>query len=685
MGARKSPEARVRELRELIAYHDKRYYTDADPEITDSEYDALMRELQALEIEHPELVTLDSPTRRVSGEPTAGFLPVRHSAPMLSLDNTYSASELQDFDSRIRRLIPDETVGYVVELKLDGVSVSVSYEDGILVRAATRGDGTTGDDVTKNIRTLRSLPLRLAGPHAAASIEVRGEVLMTRSGFAALNDVRRRAEEAPFVNPRNAAAGSLKLLDPAEVRGRPLRIYLYQLVDPSAFGVTVHSDVLRLIAGMGLPVEPHWEQVDSIDAAVAACDAWRDRRGELDYDTDGMVVKVDSLEQRERLGSTAKSPRWGIAYKFPAESASTRVTDIVVQVGRTGRLTPVAELEPVFVSGSTVSRATLHNADEIERLDVRVGDTVMIEKGGEVIPKIVKVVKSERRGRPRRFRMPTACPACGQPVSRVQGEVDTRCDNVACPAQVKRAIEHFAARGAMDIDGLGPAVVEQLVGSGLVSDYGDLYGLDPERVVELDRMAETSTANLMEAIESSKKRPFDRVIVALGIRHVGSRVAQALAGRFQSIDALAAAGSEELAETDEVGPVIAESVHTFFRSGKNRAVLAKLRKAGIRFEREAPLTPGNGQSSRGRPGAGQRGAARPLAGKRVVLTGTLEGMTRQEARDAIEAAGGRVTGSVSRSTDLVVAGADPGSKLEKARELGVTLVSEKELEKLLRG
>ncbi len=680
MGTSKSPKARVRELRELIRYHDERYYTDADPEITDPEYDALLHELLELETAHPELVTPDSPTQRVSGEPTDGFATVKHSEPMLSLDNTYSADELGEFDSRIGKLLPDEAVEYVVELKLDGVSIAVTYENGVLVRAATRGDGTTGDDVTTNIRTLRSLPLRLAGPHAGANVEVRGEVFMTRSGFASLNDARRRSEEAAFVNPRNAAAGSLKLLDPGEVRERPLRLYLYQLMDPSAFGVTRHSDALRAIAGMGLPVEPHWELVDSVEAAVAACDAWRDRRDELDYDTDGMVVKVDSLEQRERLGSTAKSPRWGIAYKFPAESASTTVTDIVVQVGRTGRLTPVAELEPVFVSGSTVSRATLHNADEIERLDVRVGDTVMIEKGGEVIPKIIKVVKSKRKGRPRRFRMPKTCPACGEPVSREEGEADTRCDNVACPAQVKRAIEHFAARGAMDIDGLGPAVIEQLVDAGLVSDYGDLYGLDPDRVVELDRMAEISTANLMAALDASRERPFDRVVFALGIRHVGSRVAQALAGRFPSVDAPAAAGTEELAETEEVGPVIAESVHTFFRSGKNLDVLAKLRDAGVRFEIEAPP-----ESPDGRTAAAKSPAGTPFAGKRVVLTGSLEGMTRQEARDAIEAAGGRVTGSVSRTTDLVVAGANPGSKLEKARELGVTIVGEKELQKLLRG
>ncbi len=668
MGTRKSPGARIDELRELIRYHDQRYYADADPEIPDAEYDALMRELSALESEHPRLVTPYSPTQRVSGEPTDGFVAVLHSEPMLSLDNTYSANELREFDARVRKLLPDEEVEYVVELKLDGVSVSVTYTDGLLARAATRGDGTRGDDVTANLRTLRSLPLRLTGPNSDGSIEVRGEVFMTRSGFASLNEARIRSDETPFVNPRNAAAGSLKLQDPREVSKRPLRAYFYQLMRPALHGIERHSDALKLIAGMGLPVEPHWESADSVDTTVLACDAWRERRGELDYDTDGMVVKVDRLEQRERLGSTAKSPRWGIAYKFPAESVSTVVLDIVVQVGRTGRLTPVALLEPVFVSGSTVSRATLHNADEIERLDVRVGDTVMIEKGGEVIPKIVKVVRSRRKGRPRRFRMPTTCPACGEPVAREEGEADTRCDNVACPAQVKRAIEHFAARGAMDIDGLGPAIVEQFVDAGIVGDYGDLYGLDADRVVEVDRMGETSTENLIAALETSKERPFDRVVFALGIRHVGSRVAQALADRFPSVEELAVADVEELAEADEVGPVIAESIHAFFRSKKNLAVLGKLRSAGVCLERDTNATNRRTQ---------------PLAGKRVVLTGTLERMTRQEARDAVEAAGGRVTSSVSRSTDLVVAGGNPGSKLEKARQLGVTIVSETELAELL--
>ncbi len=669
MTTRKRAEARMRELRELIRHHDRRYYADADPEITDAEYDALLAELVDLESSHPDLVTPDSPTQRVSGEPTEGFATVRHSEPMLSLSNTYSADELREFDARVHRLLPDEDVEYVVELKLDGVSIALSYEDGSLVRAATRGDGVSGDDVTSNIRTLRSVPLSLSGPGAGGDIEVRGEVFMPRTGFEAMNDARRGADLPPFVNPRNAAAGSLKLLDPGAVRERPLRAFFYQLMRPEELGVGSHTEALEAIGAMGLPVEPHWERARTIEDAIGLCDAWRERRDELDYDTDGMVVKVDSLDQRERLGATARSPRWGIAYKFPAQAASTVVKDIVVQVGRTGRLTPVALLEPVFVSGSTVSRATLHNADEIERLDVRVGDTVMVEKGGEVIPKIAKVVRSKRKGRPRRFRMPEACPACGEPVSRAEGEADLRCENVACPAQAKRAIEHFASRGAMDIEGLGPAIVEQLVDSGLVSDYGDLYSLEASEVVDLERMGEVSTANLMRAIDESRQRPFDRVLFALGIRHVGARVARALAESFRSLDALEAADPEELAEADEVGPVIARSVHAFLRSRRNRAVMKKLREAGVRTQLEGRA----------------RRDGRPLEGQRVVLTGTLTGFTRQEATAAVEAAGGRVTGSVSGNTDFVVAGADPGSKLEKARRLGVTIRTEEELRKLLDG
>ena len=665
MGAKKSAKARIAELRELIRLHDRKYYVEANPSITDAEYDALMRELAELERANPALVTPDSPTQRVSGAPTDGFATVTHTVPMLSLDNTYSPEELLEFDERVRRRLGEERVAYVVEQKLDGVSVAVRYEHGALSLAATRGDGVRGDDVTANIRTIRSVPLRLSGPGAKASLEARGEVFMPRSGFERIN--RRREEEGqpPFVNPRNAAAGSLKLLDPAEVAERPLDVLFYQLMGADAW-VDTHHEALALMAGMGLPVSPHTELAPDGRAAVERCLAWVDTRKELDYDIDGMVVKVDSLSQQARLGSTAKSPRWGIAYKFPAEAVTTTVRDIVVQVGRTGKLTPVALLDPVFVSGSTVSRATLHNQDEIERLDVRIGDTVCIEKGGEVIPKVTGVVASKRKGRPRRFRMPKHCPVCGEPVVRPEGEVDTRCENVSCPAQVRGSILHFASRGAMDIRGLGAALVEQLVEKGLVSDYADLYALGRDELAGLERMGEKSADNLLAQIEESKRRPFARVLHALGIRHVGARVAQVLADSFGDADELAAASEEELAAIEEIGPVIAASIRGFFHSPRNAEVVSKLRRAGV-----------NLRAARG----GRRRTA--LSGKTVVLTGALERRTRDEAAAAVVEAGGRVTSSVSSKTDLVVAGRDPGSKLKRARELGVRVIDEEELDRLL--
>jgi DNA ligase (NAD+) len=666
MGARKSAAERIEKLRELIRHHDRRYYGEAAPEITDREYDRLVEELSGLEREHPELATPDSPTRRVGGALTGGFSTVAHSVPMLSLDNTYSDSELEAFDQRVRKLVPDEEPTYVVELKLDGVSVSLRYEGGVLATGATRGDGLRGDDVTANLRTIRSIPLRLSGPRGGADVEVRGEVYMPRSGFAAVNRERESAGEAPFVNPRNAAAGSLKLLDPAEVARRPLDAFFYQVVNAEDLGLSTQRDALAAIGDMGLRANPHSSWCRDIAAVVARCREWDGRRSDLDYDTDGMVVKVDDLSLCGRLGSTAKSPRWGIAYKFAAEAARTVVRGIVVQVGRTGKLTPVAVLDPVFVSGSTVSRATLHNRHEIERLDVRVGDVVEVEKGGEVIPKVARVVREERLGRPRKFRMPERCPACGQPVVEPEGEVDARCENVACPAQVKRAVEHFACRGAMDIAGLGSALVGQLVDGGLVSDYGDLYALTADRLAALPRMGERSAANLVAALDASRSRPFPRVLFALGIRHVGSRVADALAGRFPGMKALRAAREEELAEAEEVGPVIAASVRSFFSSKRNLEAMAKLERAGVTMV-----------------AAKARSGPRPLAGMTVVLTGELETMTREQAAEAVAAAGGRVSGSVSARTSLVVVGAGAGSKLAKARELGVRTMNEEEFRRLL--
>ncbi len=655
--------ARIDELRELIRHHEHMYFVENDPEISDAEYDELMDELAGLEEHRPDLVTLDSPTQRVGGAPTDGFRTVHHMVPMLSLDNTYSADELREFDRRVRSRLEGAESGYVVELKLDGVSVSVRYEDGVLAVGATRGDGSRGDDVTANLRTIRSIPLRLRGV-TSGSLEVRGEVFMPRSGFGELNGRRKKAGDPPFVNPRNAAAGSLKLLDPRDVGGRPLDAFFYQLLGGEATTQQEAADEMR---GMGFRVNPESTLCDDIGAVIEHVQAWESRRSGLDYDTDGMVVKVNELSLQEQLGSTSKSPRWSIAYKFPAQSATTGVEAIVVQVGRTGKLTPVAELTPVFVSGSTVSRATLHNQDEVERLDVRVGDTVIIEKGGEVIPKVVKVVRSKREGRPRRFRMPDSCPVCGQTVSRAEGEVAHRCLNVRCPAQVRGSIEHFAARGSMDIEGLGPALVEQLVGSGLVADYGDLYGLTEEDLVPLERMAEKSASNLLEALRESRKRPLARVLAALGVRHVGVRVAAQLAGRYPTLDDLARAPADEIAETPEIGPVIAASVRSFFDSPENAKVLDKLRAAGV------------GARASKRPST----SGSPLAGKAIVLTGKLKTMARGEAREAIEAAGGRVVGSVSSRTDLVVAGSGAGSKLARARELRVRVISEAEFVGLL--
>jgi DNA ligase (NAD+) len=666
MSARKSARARVDELRELVRRHDHLYYVENAPEITDAEYDALFAELVELEREHPELASDDSPTRRVGGAPLEGFETVAHAEPMLSLDNTYSTDEVREFDRRVRERLDVDEVEYVVELKLDGVSIAVVYEGGVLRRAATRGDGRRGDDVTANIVTIRSVPLRLAGEYADADVEVRGEVLLPRSGFEKLNRSRLKSGDEPFANPRNAAAGSLKLLDPSLVAERPLDAFFYRLVGADSIGVGTQREALDAIGAMGFRTGPEGSVCLGVERVLERCEKWEERRKTLDYDTDGLVVKVNSLEAQRRLGTTARSPRWSIAYKFPAESATTRVTDIDVQVGRTGKLTPVARLEPVSISGSTVSRATLHNQDEVDRLDVRVGDTVVVEKGGEVIPKVVSVVKSKRKGRPRRFRMPEACPVCGGPVVREEGEAAHRCVNTACPAKVRRQIEHFASRGAMDIRGLGERIVDTLVESGLVRDYGDLYALQEDELAELPRMGETSAANLVAEIEASTEQPLSRLLFGLGIPHVGARVASVLARELGSLDALEDAGVEELAGIDEVGPVIARSLSSFFEAEENREVLEKLRRAGVRTREEAPARDGG-----------------PLEGMTVVLTGALQGLTRDEAKRAVERAGGRASSSVSGRTDLVVVGEQPGSKADRARELGVRTVTEREFLELI--
>jgi DNA ligase (NAD+) len=661
---------RIAELRRLIRHHNRRYYVDSRPEIGDREFDALLAELEALEIEFPALDDPQSPTHRVGGEPLADFRAVRHPVPMLSLQNTYSEEEVREFDARVRRGLETEgPVAYVLELKIDGVAVALRYRRGLFDLGVTRGDGAQGDDITQNLRTVRSLPLTLdaeAGP-GGTEIEVRGEVYFPRRAFEKLNEARRVAGEKPFANPRNAAAGTLKLLDPREVAPRPLALFVYQWVGAREAGLRTHAEALERMRALGLPVNPHAARVADVEAALAAIRAWETRRRELDYDTDGVVLKLDDLEGQARLGSTSKAPRWGIAYKFETTVAVTRVREIRVQVGRTGAVTPVAELEPVTLGGTVVKRATLHNADEIRRLDVRVGDWITLEKGGEIIPKVTGVVTDRRTGDEAPFLFPPACPVCGDPLERAEEEVAIRCVNEHCPAQRKRSVLHFAARGAMEIDGLGAAVVDQLVDRELVRDFADLYRLDAAALAGLERLGERSAGNLVAAIDASRRRPPANLLFALGIRHVGAYAARALARAYGSIDALAAAGEEELAAVEGVGPVIAAAVRRYFARPETVRLLGRLREAGVSLAAEtAPAAGGS-----------------PLAGLTFVLTGTLAGMTRDEARRRIEERGGRVAGSVSARTDFVVAGEDPGTKLDRARELGVRVLDEKGLSDLL--
>jgi DNA ligase (NAD+) len=660
----------IDKLRTEIRYHEHRYYVLADPEISDFEFDQLMQRLQELERQHPELVTPDSPTQRVGGQPAEEFPKVRHSTQMLSLDNTYAVEELRDFDRRVRELSGRANVEYVAELKLDGLSMALTYENGVLTHGVTRGDGITGEDVTANIKTIRSVPLRIdpkkleliASP---PRFEVRGEVIMGRKAFEQLNAQREAAGEPRFANPRNSAAGTMRQLDPRIVAERRLDMFLYYLQVSGTEPLAGHAQNLEALARMGFKVNPHWRLCRSFDALLAYIQEWEAKRDSLDYEIDGIVIKVNTTRLWAELGTTAKSPRWAVAYKYPARQATTRVVAIRPQVGRTGTLTPVADLEPVDVGGVTVSHATLHNMDEIERLGVKVGDTVLLQRAGEVIPQVVKVVKQAPEGR--MFCMPKTCPVCGGEVHRSEGEVAYRCVNAACPARLKESLLHFAGRRAMNIDGLGDALVDQLVDKGLVRDVADLYHLAHEQLASLERMGDKSAANLLGEIENSKQAALERVIFAIGIRFVGERTAQFLADHFGSLDKLARATEEELFEVEEVGPRVAEAILEFFQEERNRKVIEKLRKAGLQFE----------QKKVGR----HRGL--PLQGKQFVLTGSLPHYSRDEAQKMIEDAGGRVTGSVSKKTDYVVAGADPGSKLDKARELGVKTIDEAGLLKLL--
>lgn len=671
MTAKADVTLEVENLREEIRRHDELYYVDAQPVITDYEYDQLVKRLENLEAEHPELVTPDSPTQRVSGRPIEGFERAEHRPPMLSLDNVYSIEELREWDARARKLAAGQRYDYVAELKIDGVSISLVYERGVLARAVTRGDGSIGDIVTTNARTIRSIPLSVHSSRRLKPVpgyfEVRGEVYMPERVFEALNEEREEAGETRLANPRNATAGTMKLLDPRIVAQRKLDIFVWQLLAEDFPEGPAHWDRLDWMKHYGFKVNSNRRRCANIEEVIDFCNAYEARRDDLGYLIDGVVIKVDDLALQVAMGATGKAPRWAIAYKYPARQAITKVLDIVVQVGRTGALTPVVNLEPVFLAGTTVSRATLHNEDEIRRLDVRAGDYVKIEKSGEIIPKVLEVVKERRSGRLPEFAMPTVCPVCGGRVVRPEGEVVARCVASDCAAKIKNGLLHYASRRALRIEGLGEALVDQLVDRGLVKRFSDLYKLQLEEVAGLERMAKKSASNLMEQIELSKQQPLHKLVYGLGIRHVGERTAQILAREFESLHALAEARQEELEQIDEIGPVVAESIAEWFKDTHNRTLIAELEDAGLRVEEEKS----------------RRAEKKVFEGMQFVLTGALERFTRDEAKEAIETRGGRVTSSVSKKTGYVVVGAEAGSKLDKAQALGVKTINEEEFVKLL--
>ena len=665
----KSPDAaaEIEKLRDKIRDHDRRYYVDNQPAISDLEYDRLMEQLKQLEAEHPELITPDSPSQRVGGQPVAHLKPVEHRVPMLSIENTYSLEDLRKYGQRIAKLLPGETVAWVVELKIDGVAVSVTFEDGQLVQAATRGDGRTGDDITHNMRTVVDCPLSLRDKPPRL-LEVRGEVYMTNSDLVRLNEQQAKRGEGLYANTRNCAAGAIRLLDPRQAAGRRLRLFCHGVGHTEDLKAKNHTEFLTELRRYGLPATPHVECFENFDGAVKHCEELIERLHELDFEVDGLVLKVNDFQQRERLGSTSKSPRWLIAYKFEKYEAATRLADIRVQVGKTGTITPVADLEPVELAGTIVKRASLHNADEIERKDVRVGDVVVVEKAGKIIPHIVRVEKAERQGRPRKFVFPTHCPECQTPLVKDAGGVYIRCPNPECPAQVKERLRYFASRNAMDIEGLGDKLVDQLVKTGAVKRYGDLYRLNLETLTDLERMGRKSSENLLEAIEASKARGLARLLNALSIRHVGSRVAAVLSEYFETMSKLQQASMDELSEVNEIGPVIAESVHAFLQSPFGHEAIEDLKSLGVKMS--APRAP--------------RPQANEIAGKTFVITGTLEKYGREELEELITQLGGRAASSVSKNTDYLIAGAKAGSKLEKALALGIPVLDEQQLEAMLK-
>ena len=688
-----TPEERLSELRAAIRHHEERYYIHSDPEISDAEFDELLHELERIEATRPELVTPDSPTQRVGGRTVEGFATVEHVVPMLSLDNAYNEEELRAFDERVKRAVgrvladpeePEGAVAYVAELKIDGLSIALTYEDGRLVRGATRGDGSRGEDVTANVRTIRAIPLALrSGP--MGRVEIRGEVYLPRAAFERLNREMEDAGEPLFANARNTAAGTMRNLDPALVSKRGMGAFVYQLVDgagsadegPARAGhYHEHSATLAALASFGLPVEPHWRRCASIDEVVAFCTEWGDKRAALEFDTDGVVIKVDDLALRDTLGATAKFPRWATAFKFPAQQATTTLNAIEVNVGRTGAVTPYAMLEPVKLAGSTISMATLHNAEDVARKDVRPGDRVLIEKGGDVIPKVVKAILPHPDGVTRNepWRMPTHCPECQSLLQRDDEAVVWRCENSSCPARLRRSLEHFASRLAMNIEGLGASLVDQLIEQRLVHDYADLYHLTAEQLETLvvapkEPKSERAVArklgkvgrNVVAQIERSKANDLSRLIYALGIRHVGEKAAATLARHFRSMDRLMTEPVEALQSVSEIGPVVAASVRAFSDEPRNQELVRKLTAAGVNMNSQAP-------EPSDQPG--------PLSGKTYVLTGTLTAMSREEATAALERLGAKVSGSVSRKTTCVVYGAEAGSKLEKAEKLGVERMDE---------
>ena len=661
-----SAKEKINLLRDQINYHNRKYYVEDAPSISDYDYDQLINKLKKLEQEHPELIIPESPTRRVGGEPAEEFKTVEHSIPMLSLDNTYSKEELADFDKRARKGLDENDIEYVVELKIDGLGVSLVYENGILIRGATRGDGIHGEDVTGNLRTIRSVPLKINNDMGLKKFEVRGEVYFNRPDFEKINLQRESAEEPLFANPRNAAAGSIRLLDPRITASRPLKIFFYNILLDDKTLFSTHYESLKTLKTLGFRINPNTTFCKSLDKVFRQIELWQKKKSSLNYDVDGLVIKINAFSQQDILGATSKHPRWAIAYKYPAEQAITEVENITVQVGRTGSLTPVAKLKPVIISGSTVARATLHNEDEIKRKDIRIGDTIVIEKGGEIIPKVLRVLFDKRTGEEKVFSMPQKCPACNAGVYRPIGEAVTRCTGATCPAQLKERLQHFASRKAMDIDHLGTQIIDQLVKKGMVKNFADLYLLSEKKVADLERMGEKSARNLLEAIDKSKKAGFNKLLYGLGMRHVGERAAYLLSNSFSSMDELKSAPKDKIESIHEIGPKVSESIIYFFAEKKNMQIIDKLKGLGVNME----SVKSNEQKDL-------------LQGKQFVLTGTLKKYSRNEAKELIINAGGRVTSSVTKNTDYVLAGKKPGSKHEKAKTLNIKIIDEKILKKML--